>query len=231
MFWVLAKALFCDNYSWRFMNFCCYDLPIGTCRGCLYKPAGSKAQGVSRKFTNQEMIIMIAFFLASLETDKERQQFIKLYEQYHEIMERVALNVLGEQHDAEDAVQNSFLQVIRHFSKVNEINDGEIGYWMVSIVKNEALIILRKRRHTVQVEDWTRIERGMDNVTEYVELVELFRELPETYRSILEMKVFLGYSDREIAKRLNITESLVSTRASRGRSLLKKFVERGEVHT
>lgn len=174
---------------------------------------------------------MIAFFLASLETDKERQQFIKLYEQYHEIMERVALNVLGEQHDAEDAVQNSFLQVIRHFSKVNEINDGEIGYWMVSIVKNEALIILRKRRHTVQVEDWTRIERGMDNVTEYVELVELFRELPETYRSILEMKVFLGYSDREIAKRLNITESLVSTRASRGRSLLKKFVERGEVHT
>ena len=58
---------------------------------------------------------MLAFFLAVLETETERQQFTALYEQYHDRMEQIALNILGEQHDAEDAVQNSFLQIIRHF--------------------------------------------------------------------------------------------------------------------
>ena len=47
---------------------------------------------------------MLAFFLAMLESDEERQRFVLIYEQYHERMERVALRILEKQHDAEDAV-------------------------------------------------------------------------------------------------------------------------------
>ena len=173
---------------------------------------------------------MLAFFLAVLESDEERQQFTALYEQYHDRMEQIALNILGEQHDAEDAVQNSFLQIIRHFEKIFEISCEELPFWIISIVKNESLMILRTRRKIVPLEEWAGFEKSANDVTGYHELVELFRNLPETYRAVLEMKILIGYTDKEIAKHLDISETAVSSRASRGRELLRKLIEKEGLH-
>ena len=168
---------------------------------------------------------MLAFFLAVLETETERQQFTALYEQYHDRMEQIALNILGEQHDAEDAVQNSFLQIIRHFEKISEISCEELPFWLISIVKNEALMLLRKRDRTATLKE-ERFPGGAEDVSDYTALVELFRSLPDTDRRVLEMKVLLGYTDKEIAGHLGITETAVSTRASRGRQLLREILEK-----
>ena len=173
---------------------------------------------------------MLAFLLVTLESDEDKRQFVALYKQYHEKMEQVALHILGEQHDAEDAVQNAFLQIIRHFEKTIEIPCEELPFWITSIVKNEALMILRTRRKTVPLEEWYGFEKNADNVTGYNELVELFRDLPETYRAVLEMKILIGYTDKEIAERLGISETAVSSRASRGRELLRKLVEKEGIH-
>ena len=173
---------------------------------------------------------MLAFLLVTLESDEDKRQFVALYKQYHEKMEQVALHILGEQHDAEDAVQNAFLQIIRHFEKTIEIPCEELPFWIISIVKNEALMILRTRRKTVPLEEWYGFEKNADNVTGYNELVELFRDLPETYRAVLEMKILIGYTDKEIAERLGISETAVSSRASRGRELLRKLVEKEGIH-
>ena len=167
---------------------------------------------------------MLAFFLAVLESNEERQQFAAIYEQYHERMEQVALHILGDRNNAEDAVQNAFLQVIKHFEKIYEIPCEELPFWIISIVKNEALMILRKKRNVVPLEDWDRFERSAGGG--YTELVELFRQLPETYRAVLEMKLLIGYTDREIAQKLGLSETAVSSRASRGRALLRKLVEK-----
>ena len=169
---------------------------------------------------------MLAFFLAMLESDEERQRFVLIYEQYHERMERVALRILEKQHDAEDAVQNAFLQVIRHFEKTSTISCEELPFWLISIVKNEALMILRKKRNVVPLEDWDRFEQSADSATGYTELVELFRQLPETYRAVLEMKLLIGYTDREVAQKLGLSETAVSSRASRGRALLRRLMEK-----
>ena len=89
---------------------------------------------------------MLAFFLAALESEDDKRKFVAVYEQYHKKMEMIALHILGSQHDAEDAVQNAFLQIIRHFEKIYEIPCEELPFWIISIVKNEALMILRKKR-------------------------------------------------------------------------------------
>lgn len=169
---------------------------------------------------------MLAFFLAMLESDEDRHQFVALYEQYHEKMEQISLRILEEQYDAEDAVQNAFVQIIRHFDKIYEIPCEELPFWIISIVKNESLMILRKRRKTTSLEDWNKFELYVDEVTGYMELVDLFRQLPETYRAVLEMKLLIGYTDKEISQKLDISETAVSSRASRGRELLRKLVER-----
>lgn len=174
---------------------------------------------------------MLAFFLAVLETETERQKFTALYEQYHDRMEQIALNILGEQHDAEDAVQNSFLQIIRHFEKISEISCEELPFWIISIVRNESLMILRTKRKIIPLEEWEGFEKSANDVIGYHELVGLFRNLPETYRAVLEMKILIGYTDKEIAKHLGISGTAVSSRASRGRELLRKLIEKEGLHT
>jgi len=170
--------------------------------------------------------IMLAFFLSILESDEDRRRFTRIYEQYHQKMEQSAMRILKEQHDAEDAVQNSFLQVIRHFDKIYKIPCEELPFWLISIVKNESLMILRTKRHIVPLEDWDSFETTFGSTTEYTGIVELFRQLPETYRAVLEMKILIGYTDKEIAAHLGISETAVSTRANRGRALLKKLIEK-----
>lgn len=169
---------------------------------------------------------MLAFFLAALESEDDKRKFVAVYEQYHEKMEKIALHILESQHDAEDAVQNAFLQIIRHFEKIYEIPCEELPFWIISIVKNEALMILRKKRNVVPLEDWDRFEQSADSAAGYMELVELFRQLPETYRAVLEMKLLIGYTDKEIAQKLGLSETAVSSRASRGRALLRKLAEK-----
>lgn len=173
---------------------------------------------------------MLAFFLAVLESNEERQQFTALYEQYHTKMEQVAWNILKNQHDTEDAIQNSFLQVIRHFEKISSIPCEELIFWIISIVKNEALMILRKRQNILPLEDWDGFDRSASDTVDDMELVELFRCLPETYRAVLEMKLLIGYTDREIAEHLGISETAVSSRANRGRALLRRLLEKEGLH-
>ena len=161
---------------------------------------------------------MLMILLSALESDEDRHKFIALYEQYHVRMEQTAMRILK--------VQNAFLQIIRHFEKVFTIPCEELPFWIISIVKNEARLILRKRQKTISLEDWDGFVENASEVSQYAELVELFAKLPETYRMVLEMKLLYGYSDKEIAKFLRISETAVSSRATRGRALLREIIGR-----
>ena len=169
---------------------------------------------------------MLAFFLAVLENEADREKFTEIYEQYHGLIEKNAMRILKNQQDAEDAVQNTFVQVIRHFEKACEIDCKNLPFWIISIVKNESLMILRKKKRIVQLEDWDGISVEAESVSEYSELVCLFSKLPETYRAALEMHFLLEYSGKEIAQKLDISESAVNTRISRGRALLREIIEK-----
>ena len=171
---------------------------------------------------------MISYLLAILENDEDKQKFIELYEEHHVRVEQTALRILKDPHAAEDAVQNTFLQVIRHFDKISEIPCKKLGFWLISIAKNEALMILRHKRREIPQEDWDTFSADVSDPTSYNELVHLFSQLPPTYRAALEMRLINGYSGKEIAQHLGISESAVNTRISRGRALLREIaVEEG----
>lgn len=169
---------------------------------------------------------MLSFFLAVLESEADREKFTELYEQYHGLIEKTAMRILKNQQDAEDAVQNTFVQIIRHFEKTFEIDCKNLPFWIISVVKNESLMILRKQKRVIPLEDWDSISVEAESVSEYSELVQLFSKLPDTYRAALEMRFLLEYSGKEIARRLGISESAVNTRISRGRALLREIIER-----
>lgn len=168
---------------------------------------------------------MLVYLLSLLDDAAGRARFKELFAAQHDRMLRVALGILRDQADAEDAVQNAFVQIIRHFEKIFQIPCDELGFWCISIVKNEAIQILRKKKkNVVPLEDWDAFEEGCAGVHDYSALVACFARLPETYRAALEMKLLLGYSNKEIAEQLGLTEEAVKKRISRGRKLLQEIV-------
>lgn len=173
---------------------------------------------------------MLSFFLAMLETEEDKHRFSELYIQCHARIEQTAKRILTDQHDAEDAVQNTFLQIIRHFEKIYSIPCEELPFWCISIVKNEAYMILRKRTKTIPLEDWDAIVQEADLMSDYNDIVKLFGRIPETYRAALEMKLLLDYSGKEIAEHLGITEAAVNTRISRGKALLREILKKEGFH-
>ena len=173
---------------------------------------------------------MISYLLAILESDEDKLRLIELYEEHHVRVEQTALRILKDPHAAEDAVQNTFLQVIRHFDKISEIPCKKLGFWLISIAKNEALMILRHKRREIPQEDWDTFSADVSDPTSYNELVQLFSQLPPTYRAALEMRLINGYSGKEIAQHLGISESAVNTRISRGRALLREIAVKEGFH-
>lgn len=118
------------------------------------------------------------------------------------------------------------LRIIKQFNKLQSAPVEDLASQIVVIARNEAISLLRKRKGEVPLEDWDGVAESSEAVTDYHTLVDSFTRLPQTYRAVLEMKLLMGYSDGEIAARLGLTKTAVSTRVSRGRRLLRDIVER-----
>ena len=74
---------------------------------------------------------MLSYLLAALESEEDKRRFTELYEENHVRAEQTALRILRDPHDAEDAVQNAFLQVIHHFDEISEIPCKKLGFWII----------------------------------------------------------------------------------------------------
>lgn len=157
-----------------------------------------------------------------LDTSEEKIRFEEIYLKYRSIMYHVADGVL---HNGQDAVHNAFLRIIKRFSRFQETPVKDLAPQVIVIARNEAISLQRKRKDTAPLEGWDSFAETAESVSDYHTLVESFTRLPQMYRASLVMKL-LGYSDGEIAARLGLTKTAVSTRISRGRQLLRSIMEK-----
>ncbi len=169
---------------------------------------------------------MLAIYLAMLETEQDQRRFTRLFEAYEKKLYAVALRVLGNPDKAEDAAQQTWLQLIKHWDRVSALPWGETEGYVVTVAKNCALDILRAERKTVAFpEDWDPPAQE-ECQEEYDYLVSLIRSLPENYRRVLELKCVEEQTNQEIARRLGFKESTVAVRILRGRNMLKDRLEK-----
>ena len=169
---------------------------------------------------------MLALYLAMLETETDRQKFTRLYEAYEKKIYAVALSILGNPTQAEDAAQQTWYQLLRRWERVRALSWEEVGGYAVTAAKNAAIDLLRAESRTVPFPDaWDPPARA-DGESGYRYLVSLILALPEGYRRILELKCVEEQSNREIARRLHLNESTVASRVMRGRAMLRQRLEK-----
>ena len=169
---------------------------------------------------------MLVCYLQMLDTPEEKLRFEQIYLKYRSLMYHVADSILHNRQDAEDAVHNAFLRIIKHFKKIQHTSAQDLAPLVTVIARNEAISLQRKRKEEAPLEDWDGLDEPLEAVTDYHALVNIFTRLPRTYRAALEMKLLLGYSDGEIAAKLGLSKTAVSTRFNRGRRLLRDIAER-----
>lgn len=169
---------------------------------------------------------MLTICLAMLETEQDQRRFTQLFEAHEKKIYGVALHILGDHTQAEDAAQQTWLKLVQNWERISALSWKETEGYVVTTAKNAALDILRTERKTVDFpEGWDPPARE-DGQPEYNYLVSLIRALPENYRRILELKCVEEQTNREIARRLHINESTVAVRILRGKSMLRERLEK-----
>ena len=168
---------------------------------------------------------MLTMYLAMLGSEEDRERFTLLYEAHEKRLYAVALKVLRDPTRAEDAAQQTWLQVLRNWERINALDWDSAAKYLGVATRNAALDMLKKERwNTSMPEDWDP-PAPEDGQGEYQRLVELIRSLPEAYRRVLELKFVEEETNQEIARRLGLKESTVSTKVQRGRRLLLDAME------
>ena len=149
-----------------------------------------------------------------------RQPLQELISCYQNSLYAIAFNICKNQMDAEDVVQESFVQ---YYTSKKEFEDRQhIRAWLIRIVINKAKNVTHTfwRRNKCTLEDYMETLSFED--PSYKDLFEEVMHLPEKYRIVIHLFYYEDYSIREMAAILHLSESNVKVRLSRGRSLLKE---------
>lgn len=151
----------------------------------------------------------------------------ELYRRYSGVLFSISLRYSPNQAEAEDNLQDAFITI---FNKVKQYSGkGSFEGWIKRITVNTVLQKYRKQR-VFDIKDDGQIEDTADD--EVVDeglpldfLLKIIQELPDRYRLVFTMYVMDGYSHKEIAELLGISDGTSKSNLARGRGILKTKVE------
>ncbi len=157
-----------------------------------------------------------------------------LVSQYSGTLYRVAYSVLRNAADAEDAVQEAFVRVLRHRETLDEVRDQRV--WLIRIVWN--VVLDRKRRaktrpETDDVAELARVlpatglsaEERAAAAEHHAHVLACVEKLPTKERQVLLLSAFEELNSVEIASVLGISESSVRSRLFRARNLMAGLLD------
>ena len=161
----------------------------------------------------------------------DRSAHYELYKLYSRAMYNTSLRITGNEMDAEDVLQESFVSAFKNLA--NYRGTASFGSWLKRIVINNAINLVKKRRFDLEsvegkedAEALLETKEDEADVTYDFQLVkEGINRLPEGYRLVLTLYLIEGYDHKEIAQILGITESTSKSQFNRSKKKLKEIVK------
>ena len=155
----------------------------------------------------------------------DKAAFTAAAQQHQDMVYRVALSVLGNVHDAEDAVQEVFIKLYRQTSPPE---GDSLRYWLIRVTVNHCRDILRspwRKRRVPLTELASEPPEPVFDREEQQALYQAVLALPEKYRTVVHLYYYEELPVREMAELLKLSQSAVTTRLSRARAKLKEQLE------
>ncbi len=154
-----------------------------------------------------------------------------LYDLFSKRMYVVCLRYTKSQQEAEDVLQDSFIKIFNNLK--NYRGESRLGYWIKRIIINTALNSQRKKLYMypmVDIEDVHHVfdqSKTISNL-QLEELLNIIRTLPTGCRTVFNLFAIEGYSHREIAEMLEVSEGTSKSQFSRARKLLQEKIAEEE---
>lgn len=152
-----------------------------------------------------------------------------LFERFNRKMMGVCLRYAGRSEEAEDMLQNGFIRV---FEKLDTFRgSGSLEGWVRKIVVNESLTYLRKNKAlqmNIDIDDAKYRIPGNSHVGESMnekDLLKMIQQLPAGFRTVFNMYAIEGYSHKEIAEALGISEGTSKSQYSRAKTHLQNILQ------
>ena len=184
---------------------------------------------------------MLTVLLALIDTPEEKKRFEELYYQYERLLYFIAKQRLGDVHLAEDAVNETFIRVIRHFDGIDEIDSPRTKRYLVVILKNVCSDIYTKQKHQIDHPAGDNLEfiadsRALDSPSSQdlffqrfdldLEMIQTaLKSLPDEQQTVLYLSVVACKSREDIAELTGTTIETVKKRLCRARKKLREALE------
>lgn len=153
----------------------------------------------------------------------------QLYARYADAMLNVAYRILGNEEDAKDVLQESFIKVFRELEKLK--NRQGLAAWIKRIVVNTTINYAKKKGLNLvefdnQEPDVGSFVQDSDQMDlKIIDIKKALMQLPNGYRTVLTLYLIDGYDHEEISQILNISKSGSLTQYSRGKRRLLELLK------
>lgn len=183
---------------------------------------------------------MLSLYFAYLDDASDQRLFEDIYNAYRKQMVSLALSILGQPEDAEDAVHKVFLRVAeRNWDAVRSIKcDQDLRNYLLKATKNTSLNMLETKKHTAASVD-AIMEFDLAGITalsdddfleqvcnraEMERIVQAINALDEKYRNALYYHFVMELTMAETAKALGQTYAATKKQLFRGKKMLLKLL-------
>ena len=170
--------------------------------------------------------------LSCIAGDSQAQKII--YERFAENMFRHCYRYVKNEQDAEDVLVNGFLKVYDNLEKFEYRGERSLQAWVKRIMINESLMFLRKNRKINFVDSEVLVNIGTHETVNAQmaaeEIYALVLKLPTGYRTVFNLYVIEGFSHKEIANQLGITENTSKSQLSKGKAMLRRVLEKNGIY-
>lgn len=177
---------------------------------------------IEKTESNSDEAVLIAGCLA-----EKRSAQKELYEKHYGRMMGICLRYSNNNEDAKDIINEGFVKVFRylHRYKVGTSLEG----WIRRIMINTSIDFYRKAmRHRTEDIEYAQstIAEGEDVISNFSakEILSIIQKLPPSYRTVFNLYAIEGYSHREVAEKLGISESTSRSNLVKARTKLKALL-------
>lgn len=159
----------------------------------------------------------------------DRKMQRELYERYSAKMFGVCLRYAGSTEEAEDILQEGFIKVFKKMGSYR--GEGSFEGWIRRIFVNTAIEQFRRKTYMQPIteREENSVEANylsvLDNLAEK-DIVKLVQQLSPGYRTVFNMYVVEGYTHRQIAETLGISEGTSKSQLSRAKIILQDLVKK-----
>ena len=161
--------------------------------------------------------------LLTIESASDASRLSALYERCRGPMFRAAMKVLRQRDDAEDAVQQAFLAVLRHRELLRSDDPRLVTATLVLLAEQKAVDLLRTSHRDRQVPlEEDRLPGVAIPPPETSPLADALARLPVQYRTVLLLRYVAGYEIQELAQLLDSRPSAIKKRLQRAKQALEQ---------